>query len=275
MISTYTPTLMEKLLGRNYKWWYLIVYHFKLQTNYRVDSTFFSLDGFLTQSLIIFIWYLNSTARDSVLEANFILSYLWFGYFFKLLIPTWLDQEMSNLIFSGKIISRLMYPNKYFWYSFFEFIGKGMIASSFLLMIPSLFLLFLIQDFIFFPSDFRTVVILLFCLPIAYFIRHSMNFLFACIVFWTTRYSGLSNIYRTIFSLSSGMMIPLFLFPIPLEYNPFAFVFYQPAMIFLEKYSFQKSIFVVSIGLAWCFVLYFLAKWVFKMGLKRNESVGL
>ena len=28
-------------------------------------------------------------------------------------------------------------------------------------------------------------------------------------------------------------------------------------------------------GLTWCIILYFLAKLVFKMGLKKNESVGL
>jgi membrane-associated phospholipid phosphatase len=28
-------------------------------------------------------------------------------------------------------------------------------------------------------------------------------------------------------------------------------------------------------GFTWCIILYLLAKWVFKLGLKRNEAVGL
>jgi ABC-type uncharacterized transport system permease subunit len=45
--------------------------------------------------------------------------------------------------------------------------------------------------------------------------------------------------------------------------------------IYLGKYDFNQTLMVFAGGIAWCIVLYFLAKWVFKMGLKRNEAVGL
>jgi ABC-type uncharacterized transport system permease subunit len=45
--------------------------------------------------------------------------------------------------------------------------------------------------------------------------------------------------------------------------------------IYLGKYSPTETLMVVLGGIAWCLVLYFLANFVFKMGLKRNESVGL
>jgi ABC-type uncharacterized transport system permease subunit len=58
-------------------------------------------------------------------------------------------------------------------------------------------------------------------------------------------------------------------------FSPFAFTFYHPMQIYLGKYSNLEIFYVFLGGLAWCFILYFLAKLVFKMGLKKNEAVGL
>jgi ABC-type uncharacterized transport system permease subunit len=45
--------------------------------------------------------------------------------------------------------------------------------------------------------------------------------------------------------------------------------------IYLGKYSNLEIFYTFLGGLVWCIMLYFLAKLVFKMGLKKNESVGL
>jgi ABC-type uncharacterized transport system permease subunit len=45
--------------------------------------------------------------------------------------------------------------------------------------------------------------------------------------------------------------------------------------IYLGKYNFQETLAVFLGGIIWFLVLYFLAKLVFKMGLKKNEAVGL
>jgi ABC-type uncharacterized transport system permease subunit len=45
--------------------------------------------------------------------------------------------------------------------------------------------------------------------------------------------------------------------------------------IYLGEYTNLEIFYVFLGGLAWCIILYFLAKLVFKLGLKRNEAVGL
>ncbi|MFM7853798.1 MAG: ABC-2 family transporter protein [Flammeovirgaceae bacterium] len=54
-----------------------------------------------------------------------------------------------------------------------------------------------------------------------------------------------------------------------------AFFAYYPAQIYLGKYDTDQTVLVFLGGIAWCGILYFLAKLVFRLGLKRNESVGL
>jgi ABC-type uncharacterized transport system permease subunit len=50
---------------------------------------------------------------------------------------------------------------------------------------------------------------------------------------------------------------------------------HHPMQIYLGEYNSLDILLVFLGGIVWCLVLYFLAKFVFKLGLKRNESVGL
>jgi hypothetical protein len=60
-----------------------------------------------------------------------------------------------------------------------------------------------------------------------------------------------------------------------LQFLPTSYILHHPMQIYLGKYTNLEIFYVFLGGLAWCAVLYFLAKLVFKMGLKRNEAVGL
>jgi len=271
--KTYTPTFLEKVLGRRYKWWFIVTYYFKQQTHYRSNSAFYSIDFFLSQFLIIFIWFLNS-GEGRLVETSFILSYLWFGNLYRALTITWIENDMSADIKEGKISKYLLYPTDYFWSSLFQFFGKGVLANGFILSVPSFFILFLFHQHIHFPH-FSNLIFLSFFLFITFFIKHCIAFLIGSIVFWSTEYGGILKLWDGVYTFFSGIAIPLYLLHKATFYNPLAFTFYHPSMIFGDQYTSNQILLVFLGGILWCFVLYFLAKWVFKMGLKRNESVGL
>jgi ABC-type uncharacterized transport system permease subunit len=46
-------------------------------------------------------------------------------------------------------------------------------------------------------------------------------------------------------------------------------------MTFLGKYSTTEIIYTFLGGIAWCLVLWILAQVIFKLGLKKNEAIGL
>ena len=56
--STYTPTLMEKLLDKNYKWWFLFIYCLKSSTVYFWSEAFIALNKTLTLlgTCVIFLY---------------------------------------------------------------------------------------------------------------------------------------------------------------------------------------------------------------------------
>ena len=58
-------------------------------------------------------------------------------------------------------------------------------------------------------------------------------------------------------------------------WTPFTYLLHHPMQIYLGKYSALETLYVFGGGIVWCVILYYLVKWVFKMGLKRNEAIGL
>jgi len=276
-ISTFTPTLMQKLLGRNYKWWYILIYHFKVATNYRTDSITGSVAEFLSFGSTLLAWYMltkNSTEYDP----KIILTYLWVGSLYYIYSYSWFGKRLSDWITNGTLSTKLMTPTNPLWYGFFAFIGEAILANGFVVStFGQLALLPFVFPNILLPSFSNLLIVILF-IPITYFIRHQIEIIFGSVAFWSTNTYGVMDLRGSLSFVLDGTRIPLYIispFFFPIILQPFAWLLHHPMQIYLGKYSPLETLYVFLGGIGWCVVLYFLAKWVFRMGLKRNESVGL
>jgi ABC-2 type transport system permease protein len=81
--------------------------------------------------------------------------------------------------------------------------------------------------------------------------------------------------YQDLSELLSGGIVPLIGFLNFLSILPFSFWVHHPMQIYLGNYSTLETFYVFAGGFGWCVILYFLAQFIFKLGLKRNEAVGL
>ena len=94
-------------------------------------------------------------------------------------------------------------------------------------------------------------------------------------------HNGFRRSYNGIFGMGgilTGVIIPLDKLPFYkeiIQFLPTTWSLHHPMQIYLGKYDTFQTFLVFLGGVSWCILLYFLAKFVFKMGLKRNESVGL
>ena len=109
-----------------------------------------------------------------------------------------------------------------------------------------------------------------------------MSYLKGCVGFWVTNnYNSVPVIQAitVVISILNGAIIPLQMlfkdFDHPMLWTPFAFLLHHPMQIYLGKYSQLEILQTFAGGIIWCLVLFILARIVFKMGLKRNEAVGL
>jgi ABC-type uncharacterized transport system permease subunit len=268
-ITTYKPTFLQKLLGKNYKWWFLLQYEFKRSTLYLFNDFLWTLARIITFLLSIFVWSL-SDRKDS----SEIVSYLIVGNLFLSSLMPMIVWTLSQEIYDGSIINKLLVPSSV---SFRYFVETIPIATKNALIIGIVILpiVFLLPNSFVPNSNLLWLIIFIF---VAYLIRFFVDLLTGFITFWLTRTYGVNDFQIAIIPFLSGSLFPLSFLPSWLkiiQFQPFAFTFYHPMQIYLGKYSSLEIFYVFLGGIIWCFILYFLANFVFKMGLKRNESVGL
>jgi len=270
---TSTQTFLQKLLGRNYKWWYLFLYTYKQSmsgvSSFIFDNLFSTVEFFT----ILYIWLYNKA--DPV-----IITYLCLGYVFNRIVASNFGGVLASHIVNGSITKDLIRPQSTIIYYYVSNLGyntfRYLVSAILTLLLASVFF----SQYIIFSGYPILFVILL--IPISITIRYFFSFLVGCLGFWLGDKQNTNSVINGVYTFSStlsGKLIPLNLIFLGsfsfLQFSPFAFTLHIPMQIYLGKYSPTEILYVFLGGITWCVVLYFLAKWVFKLGLKRNESVGL
>ena len=271
--TAYKPTFMQKLLGQNYKWWYLFVHGIKLNTAYRLSTLIWMFGSLLTLLVTIFVWWVNIQSGSTLIDFKTIFTYYIFGNIISL--QNAVQWNLARSIQNGKISSKLLNPSNFMAQVIIIDFGWNlfprMVEILLLLLIGSLG-----SQFIIFASIWNFILYILLGI-LGYFISIFISYILGCIAFFIVDVDGVMEINNQLSFVLSGKALPISIIPVLFGANflPFAFTFYHPMQIYLGKYDFNQTLMVFAGGIAWCVVLYFLAKWVFKMGLKKNEAVGL
>jgi ABC-2 type transport system permease protein len=267
--TNYKSTLMQRLLGRNYKWWYLVKYEFMLGYTNRLNILI-TVVRYLIPLVISYIIYSVIGNSRSLSEYLILASFLYQFYAFTI-GPSY---DITNGVIKGDFTKYLIRPTNYFVHLVARIFGFNIIP---LIARIGVFagLILLLGIKINFGMNFFMAIGLLLIGIISGFLLEIINGSF---VFYQYE---LNKTYLPFFydlmPFLTGSLIPLSLitFLPALIYLPFAFIIFHPMQIYLGKYDFNQTLMVFAGGITWCVVLYFLAKLIFRMGLKRNEAVGL
>jgi ABC-2 type transport system permease protein len=266
-------TLMQKLLGKHYKWWYLLKYGIKKNTAYRISTLIWMFGSLITLLITIFIWWINIQSGSTLVDFKTIFTYYIFGNIVSL--QNGVQWNLSMSIQNGEISSRLLRPSNFMAQAIVSDFGWWLfprIVEILLLLVIGIFGF----KFIIFSSFWNFILYILMGI-IGYFISIFISYILGSIAFFITDTEGVMEINNQLNFILSGKALPLSIIPALFGANflPFAFTFYHPMQIYLGKYDFNQTVLVFIGGISWCIILYFLAKWIFKIGLKRNEAVGL
>ena len=268
--APYQPTFLEKLVGKNYKWLYLLKYAFK-QSNLKISSFLvFQIAVVLDFGITIFIWSLVNNSKQNI-------TYFFIGFLIQRLVWTQFLLEFCGNIISGKIVNRLLQPTDFLAFTFFKELGNRVVPN--LISASLIFtLLPFYADKLLLPS-FNFWLLFQVFLVFGFIIDFLISLMLGCVAFWNEDFRHMTFLATVLIKVLSGLSIPFSYFSpfiaTILSYNPYSYLNYHLTQIYLGKYSNLEIFYFFLVGLAWCVALYFLAKLVFKMGLKRNESVGL
>lgn len=271
--SSFQPTFMQKLLGRNYKWWYILKYNF-VAASRGIGANFYQMLGTSFESLVVFyVWFSNGNSSE-------IITYLLIGRIYKSIPENYFYNTFGQDVINGKIVSQIITPQPFIKFLYFQMIGRrflrNLLESLSYIIAGVIFVAVTKVEIIF---SWRFLILILF-IPITFSINHFFGVLIGSVGFFlkdTREFAGLAGSYLTLRSILSGLILPLDKAPFSgfFQLTPYAWVLHHPVQTYLGKYDTNQTILVFLGGIAWCVILYFMANSVFKMGLKQNESVGL
>jgi len=260
------------ILGKNYKWWYLFIYGFKSGTAYNLSNLFWVVSEMITVLGVILVWFIN---KNEVYSLSEVMTYFIIGQMF-LLGNHAITQKMVDDISTGKITSKLLLPSNLFLQYIIRDLGYSLYSR-----IVSFFVYFLVaiifQKYIILPQNLTDFTLFYFFVIISFWITSFIELALGSLTFFSPEIWSLIDSLRAIFRFASGGVLPLNIlsFTLFLTLLPFSFTFYHPMQMYLGKLE-PSSIFNLILGgLIWAVIILIIAIKVFKLGLKRNESVGL
>jgi ABC-2 type transport system permease protein len=272
--TQFTPTLMEKLLGRQYKWWYIATYNIIL-TSTKLSHAGFALFGVLVNfTTISYVWFINGASTST-------MTYLLLGRVYKTITDNYWSDKIGLDIALGKISVDLLRPIDYLSYNFVASISTRLLRN--IINLIGIILVVIAMNYFGVSLILNSnVIYLILLLPIIICINFYIAFIIGSLGFFIEDkrdFGSFSVAYNQISIIMVGTIIPLDKLPLGLEHFldklPLAYLLHHPMQIYLGKYDTTQTLLVFAGGIAWCVVLYLLAKFIFKIGLKRYEAVGL
>lgn len=170
---------LQKILGSNYKWFYLLRFRFKVSTTYKMNSFLWFFGKLLELLGILFIWYLGSQTGSQINFAQ-IFTYLVIGRLIDSLTQVsdifWFGNQISQN--SSDSVRILMLPhgtNGIFIYLMAKYLGSN-IFDSFVNIFWLVVLALIFHTWILLPTNWLTLLWLPSFVILTLLIKFFINF---------------------------------------------------------------------------------------------------
>jgi ABC-2 type transport system permease protein len=266
-------TFLQQILGKNYKWWYIVKYNIKLAGSSYFMNIMEFVGNIVFTITLMYLWSLKMPSQE-------IFTYLLFGRIYKALAENYFHNGFSSEILTGDLTGKLLNSTELMNQYYVTMVGRRVFRNLFELF--GYIVAAVICSYIFVAPiiNFQYIFIMLLFVPITFTINHFVGTIVGSSAFFIRDkrdFDGISKVWLKIRDVTTGSLIPLTLLPFTdiFTFLPTSFVLHHPMQIYLGKYSNTEIIYTFLGGIAWCFALWILARIIFKLGLKKNEAVGL
>jgi ABC-type uncharacterized transport system permease subunit len=267
--NQFKPTFIQKILGKNYKWWYFLYYYFQRSLVYK--NTYFAMVFRYLVPVGILLTVFYSTGSSKPAEYYLIATLI----FYIFTLPMTISYEMKDGVLFGKYTRLLLLPTDLHLYLLFQSVGV-MLVPFFIRVVLFAAIFWFFNIHILFT--FTTAMALLFAIVFGVLISFCIEIIIGSTSFILPDNKFLLQGFQDLAQLLTGGVLPLTGFLSPLSYLPFAFAVHHPMQIYLGNYTINDALIVFFGGLGWVILLFAFAKFIFNFGLKYikyNEAVGL
>jgi ABC-2 type transport system permease protein len=264
---------IQKILGTNYKWLYLLQYNIKIASA-TIGIYFINVLASIIQTLsIVWVWKIANV------EAG-IFTYLIVGRMFRALIDCYPHHSIGYEVLKGGITTHLLKPTDFFGTTVFNNLGRRIPGNIIQFFGSSLVLIICSLTIAPIQINLDKILILMTFLPFAYLINYILGYTIGLLAFFVRdegSFDGIKRVYETLNLVVIGTLIPLDKLPFNefFELLPSAWILHQPMQIYLGKYNLNQILLAFAGAIIWSLILFIVARIIFQRGLKKNEAVGL
>ncbi len=229
------------------------------------------LSNVIALVLVIGVWSLSGRV-DGGQIVNFIL----IGNLYFSLSSISYKWVIFRDISTGGLSSKLIRPT-----GIWPFYFAGATASGLRIILVNTvslgFISVIFRDFLNWNWGWQWLWIMPFFLT-TYAIKFCLDALIGLSSFWLTSAEGPIQIYEVSHTFLAGGVIPFLILGSNyrwLEYQPLAYTLLHPIRAIIGESNFRQSAFAWLLSLIWAIGLVYIVKLVFRLGLRRYESVNM
>ncbi len=263
------------------KYWTIINNEFQRQFTYRANILAFVLGNFVNLISLVVVWYAAYRSVESVGGYSFreMMTYVVVGWVILFMTNNYgFESIVSRDILLGTMSNFLTKPISYLRYTFARSIGRVMVAFM-VVILQSVAYILLFHGFLVFRLDFFGSIVFCLMLAMSFVIKIFFAILVGLIAFWTIDVSGVQTAANVIIRFFSGAYFPVNLLPAAFVNVslalPFVYTHYVPTQFFIGKIDLRGALYGVLVQFIWLIILYIIVKYIWKIGLKKYESVGI
>lgn len=229
-------------------------------------------------SLLFKIIYPTPQSTIAGLNYSQFIQYLLLATLIKVTLITYPSEEVSERIWRGTLSKNLLKPMSFPLYLITA--GAGWRLFSVILIIPLFILISLALNLkIIFISNLISLVFILFSLIIGFITFWIFDFTFGLTAFWLTDISGIQNLKGVMFMLLAGQFIPPQFLPLWLQkinqFLPFQYFLAFPVRLIQQTINSYEIIKSFAILFIYLIIFAFLARRLWRQGLKQYSAVGI
>jgi len=187
------------------------------------------------------------------------------------------DWQIAADIKDGNISQFLLKPMDYLAYRICLFLSGKMIFAT-VSIVPVGIFMFCFRHYFVAPPGWAMTGCFLLSLLLTGLLQFFMSYTMALLAFWLLEVSTIIFILFAFEYIAGGHLFPLNILPhglaLALNFTPFPYLLYFPVSVYLGQTGGAELWRGLAIQAAWVVLFYFVARWVWRRGIRTYTAVG-
>ncbi|MEJ0090236.1 MAG: ABC-2 family transporter protein [Limisphaerales bacterium] len=265
------------------KYWHVIGIGIQSNLAYRFNYLTRTLLSFIPLFAMLSLWRtIYSEQSEGHLLSGYTQAQLIFYYMMVAIVDIFTavsedDWQIAADIREGNISQFLLKPVDYLWYRLCLFFS-GRIAYFSMACLPLAFFIFCFRDYFVAPASGMALAAFPVSIVLTALLQFFLSYSMAMLAFWVLEISTFIFILFAFEYLASGHLFPLDMLPPALQhalaFTPFPSMLYIPISIYMGKITGSGIALNLLTQLCWVFLMYALARFMWRRGIKKYAAFG-